>query len=206
MAAEEKRYKNSVLRFFNEGFEEHLIELQNELIWKTYKLGVFSVFEVHDPKRRTISSLPFRDRIIQIALCNIVEPIFERRFIYDSYACRVGKGSVAAANRLSYFIGKPDATKYLKCDIHKFFYSVDVDILERIIKERFIEDPDVLWLIDTILRHEYTGLGIKIGNRFSQLAANVILNEVDFHFKVRRQTPYYIRYMDDIIILHCCPV
>jgi hypothetical protein len=191
-----------VLRFFTEGFEENLIRIEEELRRKTYKLGPFHNFTVYEPKKRNISSLPFRDRIVQIALCNIVEPFFDVRFIYDTYACRVGKGSIAAANRLSYFLEKPDAYYYLKCDIHKYFHSIDVDRLESIIKERYIpDDDDVMWLIDTILRHEYTGIGIKIGNRFSQLAANAYLAEVDFHEKVRHQLPYYLRYMDDIIIL-----
>ncbi|GHV90435.1 hypothetical protein AGMMS50268_09380 [Spirochaetia bacterium] len=202
MAARNKRYKSAVLRFFGDGFEENLVQIEEELRNKTYKLGPFHNFTVYEPKKRDISSLPFRDRIIQIALCNIVEPIFDTRFIYDTYACRVGKGSIAAANRVSYFLEKPDVHYYLKCDIHKYFYSISVDRLEDIIKERYIpDDDDAMWLIDTILRHEYQGAGIKIGNRFSQLAANAYLAEVDFHEKVRGQVPYYIRYMDDIIIL-----
>jgi hypothetical protein len=202
LAARNKRYKSAVLRFFADGFEENLVQIEKELKNKTYKLGSFHNFTVYEPKKRAISSLPFRDRIVQIALCNIVEPIFDTRFIYDTYACRVGKGSIAAANRVSYFLGKPDVHYYLKCDIHKYFHSINIDRLEEIIKERYIpDDDDVMWLIDTILRHEYQGDGIKIGNRFSQLAANAYLAEVDFQEKVRHQLPYYLRYMDDIIIL-----
>ena len=201
MAARGKRYKPAVLRFFHQNFDENIIEIQNELIWKTYKPGNYYTFEVYEPKRRIISALPFKDRIIQIALCNIIEPLFDTRFIYDSYACRVGKGSVAAATRLSYFLGKPDAVKYLKCDIQKYFHSIDVDKLEQIIADRYVDDTDVMWLIDTILRHEYIGRGIKIGNRFSQLAANVYLAELDFYLKVKLQLPYYIRYMDDFIVI-----
>ncbi|MDR0375343.1 MAG: hypothetical protein LBH85_06425 [Treponema sp.] len=129
MAAEDKKYKPAALRFFA-NLEENLIELQNELIWKTYRLGKYHEFKVRDPKPRDISTLPFRDRVIQIALRNIIEPIFDSRFIYDSYACRLGKGTVAAASRVSYFLGKPDATKYLKCDIHKYFYSINIKKLE----------------------------------------------------------------------------
>jgi retron-type reverse transcriptase len=200
MAAKEKRYKTSVLKFFD-NFEENIIIIQNELMWKTYELGAFFHFERYEPKKRLISALPFKDRVVQIALCNIIEPEFEKRFIYDSYACRIGKGTHAAAARLSYFVGKPDATRFLKCDVQKFFRSINIDLLQKIIRERYISDPDILWLINKILLHEYNGDGIKIGNRFSQLAANVFLNEVDFKFKVREQVPYYIRYMDDIIIL-----
>ena len=200
MAAHEKRYKGSILKFFD-NLEENLITIQNELIWKTYKPGPFFYFERYEPKRRQIGALPFKDRVVQIALCNIIEPEFERYFIYDSYACRKGKGTIAAANRLSYFIGKPDATKYLKCDVEKFFASIDIGLLQGIIKSRYVNDPDILWLINVILTHEYDNNGIKVGNRFSQLAANAFLAEMDFYLKVREQIPYYVRYMDDIIIL-----
>jgi retron-type reverse transcriptase len=200
LAAKEKRYKNSVLKFFD-NFEENIVTIQNELIWKTYELGAFFHFERYEPKKRLISALPFKDRIIQIALCNIIEPEFERRFIYDTYACRIGKGTHAAASRLSYFTGKPDATRFLKCDIEKFFRSIDIELLQKIIRERYVCDPNILWLINKILYHEYNGDGIKIGNRFSQLAANAFLAELDFYLKVRLHIPYYIRYMDDFIIL-----
>jgi retron-type reverse transcriptase len=198
-ASSQKRYKGTVLKFFD-NLEENIITIQNELIWKTYRLGAYFYFEKYEPKRRQIGALPFRDRIVQIALCNVIEPEFEKYFIYDSYACRKGKGSHEAANRLSYFMGKPDATKYLKCDVEHFFKSIDIDVLRNIIKKRYISDPDILWLIDIILLHEYDG-GIKIGNRFSQLAANAFLAEMDFYLKVRQQIPYYVRYMDDFIIL-----
>jgi len=200
MAAKEKRYKKSVLSFFY-NLEENIIQLQNELIWKEYELGRFFHFEKHEPKRRQISALPFRDRVIQIALCNIIEPAFEKRFIHDSFACRVNKGTHAAAARLSYFLGKPDATKYLKCDINKYFKSVNVEALQQLIMARYVEDEDILWLINKILLHEYNNDGIKIGNRFSQLAANAYLAELDFYLKVKMQIPYYLRYMDDFIIL-----
>ena len=200
MAAKEKRYKKSVLNFFY-NLEENIIQLQNELIWKSYELGKFFHFEKYEPKRRQIAALPFRDRIVQIALCNIIEPAFEKRFIFDTYACRVNKGSHAAAGRLSYFLGKQSATKYLKCDVNKFFKSIDIIELQKLIAARYVEDEDILWLINKILLHEYDNDGIKIGNRFSQLAANAYMAELDFYLKVKMQIPYYIRYMDDFIII-----
>jgi hypothetical protein len=199
-AAKEKRYKGSVLKFFD-NLEENLIQLQNELVWKTYELGPFFTFERYEPKRRVISALPFRDRVVQIALCNIIEPAFEQRFIYDTYACRLNKGSYAAATRLSHFLGKPDATKYLKCDINKYFKSIDIELLQQLIMARYVEDDDIMWLIRKILYHDYHNDGIKIGNRFSQLGANAFLGELDFFLKVKNQIPYYIRYMDDFIIV-----
>ena len=199
-AAKEKRYKKSVLIFFN-NLEENLIQLQNELIWKEYELGKFYHFEKFEPKHRLIAALPLVDRIVQIALCKVIEPEFEKVFIYDTFACRENKGSHAAASRLSYFVGKPDATKYLKCDIKSFFRTVNIDQLQCLIRARYVEDEDILWLINKILLHEYENDGIKIGNRFSQLAANAYLAELDFYLKVKLQIPYYIRYMDDFIIL-----
>jgi len=200
LAAKEKRYKKSVLNFFY-NLEENLIQLQNELIWKSYEIGAYFYFERREPKLRKIAALPFRDRIVQIALCNIIEPAFEQHFIYDSYACRVNKGNHAAARRLAYFLGKPDAKRYLKCDIHKYFRSIDINELQTLLKARYIEDEDILWLINKILLHEYNNDGIKIGNRFSQLAANAYLAELDFYLKVKLQVPYYIRYMDDFILI-----
>jgi retron-type reverse transcriptase len=200
MAADDKKYKPAALRFF-QYLEENLIELQNELIWKEYRPCKYYNFQLKDPKPREISALPFRDRVIQIALCNVIEPLFDTRFIYDTYACRVGKGSIDAASRVSYFLGKPDATKYLKLDVSKYFHSINIDRLEEVIKSRYVDDDDVLWLIGIILRHEHNDDGIKIGNRFSQLAANAFLAEIDFFLKVKNQLPYYVRYMDDIVIL-----
>jgi len=200
LAAKEKRYKKSVMQFFY-NLEENIIQLQNELMWKEYKLGNFYYFERYEPKRREIAALPFRDRVVQIALCNIIEPAFETLFIYDSYACRVNKGTIAAANRLSYFLGKPDAKKYLKCDVHKYFKSINIELLQELIKTKYVEDNDILWLINKILLHEYNNDGVKIGNRFSQLAANAYLSELDFYLKVKLQVKYYLRYMDDFIIL-----
>jgi retron-type reverse transcriptase len=200
LAAREKRYEKAIMIFYN-NLEENLIQLQNELIWKSYEPGPFFIFTKYEPKKRVISALPFRDRVVQIALCNVIEPHFEQRFIYDSYACRKNKGTHAAARRLSYFLGKPNATKYLKCDIEKFFHSVDIELLQDIIRKRYVQDDDIMWLIKKILYHEYNGDGIKIGNRFSQLAANAMLAEIDFLLKVKKQIPYYIRYMDDFIVL-----
>jgi RNA-directed DNA polymerase len=200
MAAKEKRYKKEILQFFY-NLEENLIQLQNELIWKEYELGPFYYFEKFEPKRRPIAALRFRDRVLQIALCNIIEPEFEKRFIYDTYACRLNKGTHAAASRLSYFLGKPDATRFLKCDVNKYFHSINIEELQKLIRARYVGDEDILWLINKILLHEYNNDGIKIGNRFSQLAANAYLAELDFYLKVKLQIPYYLRYMDDFIIV-----
>jgi retron-type reverse transcriptase len=154
---------------------------------------------VLEPKKRQIVALPFRDRIVQHALNNIIEPVFDRRMIDDSYACRVGKGTKAAAKRVSYFMGKPGSTYCLKLDIKSFFASIDRSILKSIIR-RYIDDKDIIWLLNTIFDSSPVP-GMPIGNLMSQLFANVYLHELDHRCKNVIGIKYYVRYMDDILIL-----
>jgi len=198
-ARKAKRYRNEVLQF-SYALEENLIKLQNELIWHTYKVGEYNSFIVHDPKIRQIVALPFKDRIIQHSLNAAVEPIFEKRMIYDSYACRVGKGTHAIARRISYFMGKPENYYYLKADIKAYFASINRDILRKLLEKRII-DPETMWLIDQILNSSpYAGL--PLGNLMSQLFANVYLHELDHFVKNILGIKYYVRYMDDFLIFN----
>ena len=198
LARKQKRYRGQVLSF-GYNLEENLIQLQNELVWKTYKVGPYRQFKVWEPKERLISALPFRDRVVQHAVSRVIEPIFERRMFPDSFACRKRKGSLAAANRLAYFIGKPSATLYLKCDIAKYFHSINIDILKQIIQKSIL-DLDARWIVDLILDSSANS-GVPIGNLLSQLFANVYLHELDFHIKTRLGIRFYLRYMDDFIVL-----
>ncbi|MCB1825197.1 MAG: hypothetical protein KDJ54_11715 [Candidatus Competibacteraceae bacterium] len=130
--------------------EGHLLQLQRELRAKTYCPGPYHSFHIRDPKRRLVSAAPFRDRVVHHALCNVIEPLFERTFIGDSYANRVGKGTHHALDRAQAF-----ARRYryvLQCDVREFFPSVDHARLRALIA-RTIADPDVLWLIDQILEN-----------------------------------------------------
>jgi len=191
-----KRYREDVLKY-SQNYEENIIILQNELIYRSYKTGPYNHFYVHDPKTRHIMSLSFRDRVLQHALHNIIEPIFDRQFIYDSYACRKGKGTLAALNRCRYFIRKPH--RYcLKIDIKKYFDSIDHLILKNIIRKTI--GDDIIWLIDDIIDSNGADVGIPIGNLTSQLFANIYLNELDQFAKHKLKIRYYIRYMDDILI------
>lgn len=194
----EHRYKAASLRFYNH-LEENLIQLQNELLWGLYRLGDFYTFIKYEPKRREINALPYRDRIVQSAICNVIEPEIIKTFIYDSYACIKEKGALKAANRLSYFMGKGDSEYYLKCDITKYFYNVDLDIAFELYK-RHISDVRTLNLIFQILHKDNPEKGIKIGNRLSQLTANLYLNELDRFIKHNLKVKYYVRYMDDFIL------
>ena len=192
-----KRFREDVLKY-SQKYEENLIILQNELIWKSYKTGTYNHFYVYDPKFRHIMSLPFRDRVFQHALHNILEPVFDRQFIYDSYACRTGKGTHTALNRCRYFMKKPKNRYCLKIDIRKYFDSIDHLILKQIIKKTV--GDDTIWLIDDIIDSNDDIVGIPIGNLTSQLFANIYLNELDQYIKHEIKARYYIRYMDDMLI------
>lgn len=202
------RYDPDVL-VFSSNRESELIQLQNELIWKTYQTGQYRRFYVHDPKTRLVAALPFRDRVLHHALCNVIEPLFERKYIYDSYACRIGKGTHAGADRVTEFLKKA-ARKWpkpycLKADISKYFPSVRHSTLLGIIK-RTIACEDTLWLIQEILSSwadtaEPDPRGLPIGNLTSQLFANVYLDQLDHFIKEELQVPYYVRYMDDFVII-----
>jgi retron-type reverse transcriptase len=197
-ARKQKKYRGEVLRF-SYNLERELITLQQELKEKTYRVGRYRPFIVEEPKRRQIVALPFRDRVVQHALGNVIEQAFDRRMIADSFACRVEKGTHAAAKRVSYFMGKPCNTYYLKLDIKAFFASIDRNRLKSIIRN-VISDKDILWLIDVILDSSPVP-GMPIGNLMSQLFANVYLHELDHYCKNVLGISYYVRYMDDVIIL-----
>lgn len=202
-ARKSKRYRAETLQFTMQ-LEENLINIQNELIWKTYEPRPVRQFYVKEPKRRLISAPAFYDRVIHHALCNIIEPIFDKTFIYHSFACRVGKGTHAGINSLVEFLRKAVA-KYgrvycLKGDVSHFFSSIDHDILYRII-ERKIKDPNALWLIRTIIDSNEGETGIGIGALTSQLFANIYLNELDHYVKEQLHVQWYVRYMDDFVIL-----
>ncbi|WP_245809820.1 RNA-directed DNA polymerase [Cohnella massiliensis] len=220
-AAKLKRFRMDVLKF-TRNLEENLIAAQNDLIYKTYQVGRYREFYVYEPKKRLIMALPFRDRVIQWAIYRVIEPLLDKQFISDSYACRRGMGVQKAANRLQYWLRKLSRTTvkpyYLKLDISKYFYRIDHDILLGILKRKFA-DPDLLWLLETIIRSEHTkfgvplgdhgfeadrvdGIGMPIGNLSSQLFANLYLNELDQFAKHTLRLRHYIRYMDDIVILH----
>ena len=199
-----KRFYNEVLRY-TANLEENLINLQNHLMWKTYKQGIFRHFVVIEPKKRTISALPFRDRVAQHAINNILEPLFDKRFYSHSYACREGKGTHRASATLKKwlrnltFYDKPLFA--LKADISNYFATVDHERLKKQIS-RVIKDPDVLTLCGHIIDcGSETGRGIPVGNLTSQLFANIYLDALDKFIKDELKARHYIRYMDDFVIL-----
>lgn len=207
---------------FETNLENNLKELKYELETFTYKPSPLTTFVIRDPKTRKISASHFRDRVVHHALCNVIEPILSKDFIYDSFANQKGKGTHLAIRRFERFLrrvkSKPrfagggqrllfKETYYgyaLKADIRHYFDTVDHEILLHIIGRR-IKDRDVLWLISMILNNhktEVAGKGMPIGNLTSQFFANVYLNELDHFVKHILKVKYYLRYVDDFIILH----
>lgn len=194
-----KRTKNSVISF-NFNLENELILLKQQLENKSYHPRPYSQFEVKEPKLRKICSSDFRDRVVHHAICNLIEPIFEKRSILDSYACRTGKGSHMAVARCQEFTRK--FSYYLKCDIKKFFESIDHQVLKNILRKLF-KDKDLLSLLDIIIDHKVPGnmlgKGLPIGNLTSQHFANLYLDQLDHYIKDALGIKGYVRYMDDFI-------
>lgn len=220
-AAKGKRFRDEVLIFSN-NLEANLINIQNELIYHTYQVGHYREFYVFEPKKRLIMALPFKDRVVQWAIYRILMPLIDKRFIEQSCGCREGKGVQLAADILQNWSRKISRTSerpyYLKLDISKYFYRIDHEVLFSILK-RMIKDPDTLRLLHTIIFSETKKFGIPvgvgmddienrvgwmgmpIGNLTSQLFANLYLNELDQYAKHELHMHYYVRYMDDVIIL-----
>lgn len=208
-ARKNKRYKEDVL-LFTANLEENLIQLQNELIYKTYEPGSYREFYVYDPKTRLVMAAPFKDRVLHHALCNVIEPIYERMFIYHSFACRRGKGTHAGVNCTGEFLRKA-MRKYgtvycFKADVSKYFQSISHNVLRAILRRK-ISCKDTLWLIDKIINStsqegDINPIGLPVGNLTSQLFANVYLNELDYYMKHEKRNEFYIRYMDDFLVLH----
>jgi retron-type reverse transcriptase len=207
-ASSGKRYRGEALKFKN-NLEENLIILQNELEWDMYRPEPYRQFFVYEPKKRLISAPTFRDRVVHHAICQIIEPVFERLFINETFACRRGKGTLAAVLHVQKCTRaarqKWGGFYVLKCDIKSFFPSVDQDILKRIIR-RYISDKKTMNLLDIIIRSYESpgqdGKGIPIGALTSQLGANIVLTPFDHWIKEDNRIEFYARYMDDFIILH----
>lgn len=201
-ARRNKRYKKEVLEFSSR-LEENLIDLHNILMHQVYKPGRYKEFYVYDPKVRLILALPFRDRVIQQAICNIIEPLFERTFISDSFACRKNKGTLAGVVRNEKFIsselGKGKQVFCLKMDVRKYFYNIDHAVLKQQLR-KVIRCKKTLGLLDIII-NSTDDPGVPVGNLTSQLFANIYLSRLDHFIKEILCVKHYVRYMDDMVIV-----
>ena len=194
-----KRYVSEVLRY-EANLEENLIDLQNRLIWREWTPGQWRCFEVFEPKKRVIHAPPFCDRVVHHALVRVIEPLFERRFLDCSFACRKEKGNLAAQKRVVEHLWRnPRPTHVLQTDIASCFPSVNHEVLMGILR-RTIRDGEVLSLSQTIVTCAgFDGTGIPIGALTSQLFANVYLDQLDHFMKDTLGVKCYVRYMDDTV-------
>ena len=199
-AAKGKKAKPRVAEFLL-NLENEVIDLEQELLAKTYHPRPYRTFMIHDPKERMICAADFRDRVVHHAVSRVMEPIFERSFIFDTYACRKDKGTHRAVRRAQTFCRRYGY--FLKLDVHKFFDSVDHDVLKTQLRQK-IKDADLLWLLDVFIDHPVPwaekGKGIPIGNLTSQHFANFYLSALDHFVKEYLRVEGYIRYMDDLLL------
>ncbi|MFZ4500072.1 MAG: reverse transcriptase domain-containing protein [Minisyncoccia bacterium] len=202
-----KRHKKDVIQY-QAKLSDNLVDLHTLLHRRTYTHAPYWAFNISDPKPRNIHKAIVRDRLLHHLIYKTLYPYFEQRFIHDSFSCRVNKGTHRAIDRFQEFalrVSKNNTrTCYvLKCDIKKFFASIDHEILVLILK-RHVEDEELLWLIREVTSSFHTtreGVGLPLGNLTSQLLVNVYMHEFDMFMKQGLRVTYYIRYADDFVIL-----
>ncbi len=186
---------------FARDLESNLAALRGDLLAGAYAPGDYQQFRVHDPKPRTISCAPVRDRVLHHALCGVITPLLERGFTEDSYACREGKGTHRACARARDLVRAHPW--FCKIDVRHYFDSIGHDRLLAVLLPKFRE-REVKELIERIVRHQVPGqtegCGLPIGNLTSQWFANAYLDGFDHHAKEKLRLPGYIRYMDDMVM------
>ena len=190
---------------FEEKLETNLVEIYNELKSGTYSIGEYRIFTIYEPKERLIKSLPFKDRVVhQWYVYEFLIPYVVPKFIYESYACIPGRGIHKASNKVSYYM-KKCRIEYgdfyiLKMDIRKYFYCINRRKLIEIIKKHF-SDKLLLKLTYELIYDDDSEVSIAIGNYTSQYFANIYLNELDYYVKYELGIKYYLRYMDDFVLM-----
>lgn len=183
----------------------NIIDTLKQLYAGVYKVGNYRQFRIYEPKERIIQSLPFRDRIVQQWYVEeFIKPIFVPKFIKDTYACLENRGvhkAVKKLNKYMYEYNKINRDFYvLKCDVSKFFYSINKQRLYEIVN-RYVKDKAFMKLTKDLIYHDRNEVGIPIGNYTSQYFANIYLNELDHFVKEKLKIKYYVRYMDDFVLL-----
>lgn len=222
-----KKSRKDVLEF-ERNLITNIINLNNDLKNKTYKHSNYEAFKINDPKPRDIHKAKVKDRLLHHAIYRILYPYFDKKFIYDSYSCRIGKGTHKAIYRFESFIRRvsKNNTKtcwVLKCDIRKFFANIDHKILKGILLKNLF-GLDTLWLLGQVIDSFHTNThinhsvymqndtlsamtesvslkGLPLGNLTSQLLVNIYMNEFDQYVKHKLKVKYYIRYADDFVVL-----
>jgi len=202
-----KRNKKDV-QIFSFYLMDNILSLHSDLKNHTYKHGGYQCFKINDSKSRIIHKASVRDRLLHHALYRILYPFFDKTFMSNSFSCRNNKGTHKAINQFrsfAYNVSKNNTKTcwILKCDIRKFFASIDQNILINIL-EQYITDKDIINLLKGTIFSFNSGkqkTGLPLGNLTSQLFANVYMNEFDYFVKHKLKVKYYIRYADDFIVL-----
>jgi len=207
-----KRKRKDIIEF-SLNLSENIYNLHLELKDKTYTHSTYQAFNISDPKPRNIHKAGVRDRLLHRAIYRILYPYFDKKFINDSYSCRLNKGTHKAMNRFrefSYKVSKNNTKTcwVLKCDIRKFFASINHEILMNILKKH-IKDEDTIWLLKQVISSFHTNpigktygaKGLPLGNLTSQLLVNIYMHEFDWFVKHELKVKYYIRYADDFVFL-----
>jgi retron-type reverse transcriptase len=178
--------------------DANLLELRNEILSGEVRVGGYRYFTIYDPKLREICAASFRERVLHHALISCCHDTFEKYQIFDSYACRLGKGTYAALDRAAEF--QHQYRWFLKLDVRKYFNSIDHDRLKELLACRFKERA-LLDIFGSIVdSYRPTATGVPIGNLTSQYFANHYLGLADHHVKETLRAPAYVRYMDDMVI------
>ena len=189
---------------FEKNLERNLLDLHNDLLNDQWRSGLYARFFVSDPKRRLINAPPFRDRIVHRAVSDILMPLWDPTFIYDSYACRGGKGTHVAVDRLQQFMRRhlTGSGYVLQLDVKSYFASINHATLVGLIKKK-IRDSRLMSLVRQVVESycDTPGTGIPLGNLTSQGFANIYLHELDMFAKHTLRIKQYIRYMDDVALV-----
>jgi len=188
---------------------DNIFVLHKDLTTKKYTHGAYESFFVNDPKRRHINKANVADRLVHHAIYRLLYPFFDKTFIFDSYSCRLNKGTHKAIKRFRKFIwkeskGNTRSCWVLQCDIKKFFASINHKVLIEILKEQIL-DKNIILLLENIIESYHTknfqGTGLPLGNLTSQLFTNIYMNKFDQFVKHNLKVKYYIRYADDFVFL-----
>lgn len=201
----DSKYKDEAIEFSN-NLTYNLNELRQSLINGTYEFSGYYTFKVYEPKERIINAPCFKDKIVQIAINNIMKGKYYKTFIYDSYACIDNKGTHACAVRTQKFL-KQAYWKYenafiIKMDIKKFFYTIDRDILKEILLKK-VKCEKTYKLLEHIIDSAdvIDKIGLPLGNTLSQICANIYMNELDQYIKRKLSIKFYTRYADDMCLI-----
>lgn len=196
------------VQIFERNLMENIILLHKDLLMRNYRHSEYEAFNISDPKPRNIHKATVRDRLLHHAIYRVLYPYFDTKFIHDSYSCRKWKGTHRAMSRFSDFARKASQNNrktvwILKCDVRKFFASIDQKRLVQIL-EMYDLDKDTIWLLSRVMESFQStekGKGLPLGNLTSQLLVNIYMNWFDQYMRHRLKAKYYIRYADDFVVM-----